>query len=85
MMAAGKAIDPFWNLYRQHYNTETAKDYLAEMKIGVLDPSEKREEVDETNPYSKDPQRHPGLKFHRFDVVEFYILGFFTVRRYSTV
>jgi hypothetical protein len=66
MMAAGKSIDAYWNLYRQHLNNETASDLLKEMQIGVLDPNEPREEVDESNPYSKDPARHPGLKFHRF-------------------
>lgn len=65
MLAAGKAIDPFWNLYRQHYSSSAPAELLAEMRIGTLDPNEAPLEVDATNPYSNDPARHPGLVFHR--------------------
>jgi sulfite oxidase len=64
MLAAGSAIDPFWRVYQQHLNSNLPQELLATMKVGVLDPSEKPTEVDMSDPYSHDPSRHPGLKFH---------------------
>mmetsp|Transcript_36653 Transcript_36653/g.98187 ORF Transcript_36653/g.98187 Transcript_36653/m.98187 type:complete len:529 (-) Transcript_36653:232-1818(-) len=64
MMAAGKAIDPYWRIYQQHTNSATPSELLAAMKIGELDKSEAPTVVDESDPYSSDPERHPGLLFH---------------------
>ena len=40
MLAAGKAIDPFWRVYQQHENSKLPRQLLAGMRIGSLDPTE---------------------------------------------
>jgi hypothetical protein len=40
MLAAGKAIDPFWRVYQQHENSPLPKQLLGQMRIGSLDPTE---------------------------------------------
>ena len=65
MLAGGKAIDPFWRIYRTHLKSQLAQETLEQMRIGSLDPSEKPTEVDSSDPYGRDPaERHPGLLFH---------------------
>ena len=62
MLAAGKSIDPYWNIYRQHEN-QNVQEILAAMKIGkVIDyvPTTKEE------PYARDPVRSHDLKFHSY-------------------
>lgn len=62
MLAAGKAIDPFWRIYQQHEGRGTALPALEKMRIGNLaDPPAP---VTGDDPYSLDPDRHPGLIFH---------------------
>lgn len=62
LLAAGKAIDPFWRIYQQHEGRGTALKQLEDMRIGDLaDPVP----IDfGQDPYSCDPDRHPGLIFH---------------------
>jgi len=62
MLAAGKAIDPFWRIYQQHEGRDTAVQMLAKMRIGDLADPVKVELGDD--PYDADPERHPGLIFH---------------------
>eukprot|EP00929_Paragymnodinium_shiwhaense_P009329 TRINITY_DN11345_c0_g1_i1.p1 TRINITY_DN11345_c0_g1~~TRINITY_DN11345_c0_g1_i1.p1 ORF type:complete len:639 (-),score=134.90 TRINITY_DN11345_c0_g1_i1:350-2266(-) len=62
MLAAGKAIDPFWRIYQQHENRGTALNQLEKMRIGDLADFQPMEKGDD--PYSTDPERHPGLIFH---------------------
>eukprot|EP00933_Yihiella_yeosuensis_P070685 TRINITY_DN78836_c0_g1_i1.p1 TRINITY_DN78836_c0_g1~~TRINITY_DN78836_c0_g1_i1.p1 ORF type:complete len:660 (+),score=140.00 TRINITY_DN78836_c0_g1_i1:139-2118(+) len=63
MLAAGKAIDPFWRIYQQHTGRGNATTQLEKMRIGDLaNPPAKME--DEKDPYDADPDRHPGLIFH---------------------
>ncbi len=38
-MAAGGAVEPFWDLYAQH-KTKEVLEILEEMRIGNLDPKE---------------------------------------------
>ena len=57
MLAAGKAIDPFWRIYQQHTNSKLPKQLLSEMRIGTLDPNEPAVEVDENDPYANEPVR----------------------------
>eukprot|EP00041_Stephanoeca_diplocostata_P011064 m.179828 g.179828 ORF g.179828 m.179828 type:complete len:564 (+) comp18398_c0_seq9:310-2001(+) len=64
MLAAGKDIGPFWRVYQQHMNNKLPRELLMGMQVGIVDPSEPKEEFDESDPYSRDPTRHPGLKFH---------------------
>ena len=37
LLAAGKAIDPFWSVYQVHFSSDNAKQLLDDMKIGRLD------------------------------------------------
>jgi len=63
MLAAGKAIDPFWRIYQQHIGRGNALELLESMRIGDLsDPPQQ----DDGNccPYNTDPERHPALIFH---------------------
>mmetsp|Transcript_5700 Transcript_5700/g.10872 ORF Transcript_5700/g.10872 Transcript_5700/m.10872 type:complete len:547 (-) Transcript_5700:108-1748(-) len=65
MLAAGKCVDPFWNVYRQHL-TEKVRDILRPYKIGVIDSAEwaATKIADANDPYSTDPDRNPILQFH---------------------
>ncbi len=63
-MAAGGAVDPFWDMYQQHLE-EGPLEILESMRIGNLDTSkdvvvEKKEVVDL---YANEPweSRHPSL------------------------
>eukprot|EP00392_Amoebophrya_sp_AT5.2_P016946 g17256.t1 len=40
MQAAGKAIDPYWNVYQQHFRTSEAMELLEKYKIGEIHPDE---------------------------------------------
>jgi sulfite oxidase len=64
MLAAGKAIDPFWRIYQQHEGRGNAVNQLATMCIGDLADPVSASDGDETDPYDQDPDRHPGLIFH---------------------
>jgi sulfite oxidase len=35
MLAAGKSIDAYWNLYRQHFNSSAPMEMLQAMQIGA--------------------------------------------------
>ncbi|KAE8626481.1 hypothetical protein XENTR_v10006639 [Xenopus tropicalis] len=61
MLAAGGALEPFWALYGVHKN-EHVLEILKEYKVGELNSAEKDEPVDESDPYSQEPSRHPVLK-----------------------
>ncbi|KAK6017779.1 cytochrome b5-like Heme/Steroid binding domain protein, partial [Ostertagia ostertagi] len=62
LLAAGGAVDPYWSLYAQHKTAEVM-EILEEYRIGNLDPKdvEATKTVDASNPFSKDPERHPAL------------------------
>ena len=60
LMAKGSNIDPFWNMYQQHLTPEVAA-VLEPLRIGSLDPNEALPEFDESDPYAKEPVRHPAL------------------------
>lgn len=62
MLAAGKAIDPFWRIYQQHEGRGTAMKALQSLRIGDLADPPAPEVTDD--PYDADPERHPGLIFH---------------------
>ncbi|CAJ1405540.1 unnamed protein product [Effrenium voratum] len=63
MLAAGKAIDPFWRIYQQHTGRGNALELLESMRIGDLsDPPQADDRS--SCPFSTDPERHPGLIFH---------------------
>lgn len=61
MLAAGKAIDPYWNLYRQH-NKEIEETILKPMKIGLL--KDYKQDNTFNDLYINDPHRSNDLYFH---------------------
>ena len=68
MLAAGKSVEPYWNIYRQHTNSTTAGNLLEEMRIGTLHQDdviaaekERQSKVKEGDPYALDPIVSPVL------------------------
>ena len=65
-LAAGQDIEPFWNIYRQHYNSELPFEILQSLQIGslhaddVITPSSLDKDAD-TNPYKNDPTLSPVM------------------------
>ncbi|CAM9418603.1 unnamed protein product [Ectocarpus sp. 4 AP-2014] len=62
-MAAGGALEPFWQLYALHMKDEVL-DILKTLRIGSLsleDMAEHKSNADKNSddPYAKDPARHP--------------------------
>jgi len=64
LMAAGKSVDPYWNVYQQHFNSGFPREMLESMRIGTLAPGEAVEQAFE-DPYALDPVRHPSLIYHQ--------------------
>jgi len=64
LLAAGKSIDAYWNLYQQHLNSEAPMQMLKAMQIGVLDASEVETDMDANDPYSNDPKASDLLLSH---------------------
>ena len=64
MLAAGGAVDPFWNLYQQHFDGKV-QDILRKYQIGVLSEKEEKIEYDSSDPYANDPTRHSALVVHK--------------------
>jgi hypothetical protein len=56
LMAAGGRVDPFWNLYQQHF-TEKVQDQLKALRIGTLNPDEPQI-IDDTDPYKDEPGKY---------------------------
>ncbi|KAH9514890.1 hypothetical protein Btru_021275 [Bulinus truncatus] len=60
LLAAGKSIEPYWNIYSAH-KTGEIYEILETLRIGnILEPDVKKE-TDEWDPYRRDPQRSPLL------------------------
>ena len=67
MMAAGGAVDSFWQLYPQHLRSPSVAAALEELRIGTLSAAEAAEVASELpagNPYASDPPLHPALRLH---------------------
>jgi len=75
MTAAGKSLEPYWALYRQHVQPGSAgaelhpKDHVAEilapLQIGWLDPADVAAAAaarSDDDPYAKEPARSPMLR-----------------------
>ena len=65
MMAAGKAVEPFWKIYPQHLKSEYLNRILPTLEIGelsVIEPHDTNEYIDD--PYQYDPERHPALHIY---------------------
>lgn len=67
MLAAGGSVEPFWRIYRQHYNSKLPLELLAPMKIGRLHPDDivTVDPKDESDPYKDDPELSPVLIYHQ--------------------
>ena len=70
LQAAGTAIEPFWYLYRQHFNSDLPMRLMERMAIGQL-REEDQNEIDEQmivleqdDPYIHEPKRNPLLRVH---------------------
>lgn len=69
MLAAGGDIAPFWNLYRQHFNSPLPRELLANMRIGSLSQEDvrrmqaSRSPGDDKDPYNKDPALSPVMHY----------------------
>lgn len=69
LLAAGKSIEPFWQLYAAH-NHEDVHKILERLRIGNLREEDVatldklRKERYGDGPYSRDPARHPALKIN---------------------
>ena len=64
LVAAGKAIDPFWKVYTVHNSVDT-HELLEEMRIGNLDLATvpKKEEIPVGDQWKNEPaMRHPALR-----------------------
>jgi len=62
MLAAGGDIEPFWNLYQQHY-TEQIHNILESFRIGDLNQNEVQSQaVDTSDPFADEPQRSTLLR-----------------------
>ncbi|XP_006004738.1 sulfite oxidase, mitochondrial [Latimeria chalumnae] len=62
MLAAGGALEPFWAMYAVH-NQMHIFEILNEYKIGELSLEDQSQiPVDISDPYAKDPVRHPALR-----------------------
>ena len=67
MLAAGKSVEPFWQIYQQHLGNQAVQDILGELQVGELDAKDVAglaEELDTSDPYSKEPPTHPALSVH---------------------
>lgn len=67
VMAAGKSVEPFWRVYRQHYNAALPLKVLEPLRVGTLHPDDvavQEKTRDTSDPYSKDPELSPVLKVH---------------------
>lgn len=62
MLAAGKSVEPYWRVYRQHYNSKLPLELLGPMRIGTLHPEDvaaNNAARDLSDPYSGDPDVSP--------------------------
>ena len=64
MLAGGKDLEPYWNIYRQHLNDNIINTILLPLKIGSLSDYEHNKYLNTTDPYISDPKRNDLLKFH---------------------
>lgn len=65
LMAAGDSIEPYWNLYQQHYNSSLPMELLQSMRVGTLHPDDfkavEESQLSEDDPYVHDPKLAPVM------------------------
>ena len=63
-------MEPFWNVYRQHFASDLPMRLMEKMVIGRLNEKDqevidaKMEAIADDDPYAYEPKRHPNLKIH---------------------
>lgn len=70
ILAAGGAVEPFWKIYQQHYNSNLAPNALKPLLIGYLHPEDvaieaAEQAISSDDPYSSDPPVSPVQIFHQ--------------------
>lgn len=63
MLAANKQLEPYWNLYKQHFKPEVF-ELLDSMKVGELSDYNPDKFNYLQDPYQNEPERSPKLKIH---------------------
>ncbi|OQR84145.1 sulfite oxidase [Achlya hypogyna] len=69
LLAAGKSIEPFWQIYAAHNHADVHK-ILETLRIGNLDADDVRALEEERKkkfgdgPYANEPMRHPAMKIN---------------------
>eukprot|EP00118_Oscarella_pearsei_P025113 m.307539 g.307539 ORF g.307539 m.307539 type:complete len:511 (+) comp42422_c0_seq1:128-1660(+) len=62
ILAAGKAVDPFWAVYQVHMGSPDAQELLESMKIGQLLPGDKETTSSSADDvFANEPERSPLL------------------------
>jgi sulfite oxidase len=88
MLAAGEDIEPFWNIYRQHFNSALPQELLKSMRIGNLHPDDVYKPpagaMKEGNPYKNDPSLSPVLKYLQRQPINAEAPGFLLVDSWIT-
>jgi len=67
LLAAGKSVEPFWRIYRQHYNSKMPLEFLGPMRVGTLhadDVASQAKTNDSSDPYNDDPVTSPVMIIH---------------------
>ena len=65
MLAAGKSVEPYWNIYKQHSNNKDLMNtILPDLKIGTISDYDPNKYKNYTDPYIHDPIRNPNLIYH---------------------
>jgi sulfite oxidase len=79
MLAAGKDIGPFWNVYQQHLNSKLPLELLENMRIGTLHPDDvaaEAQNADTSDPYAKDPLLSPLMIYTQRKPINAELPGF---------
>ena len=68
LLAAGQAVEPYWSIYRQHYNSKLPGTIMPGLLIGYIHPDDVTP-VDASavadDPYKDDPVVSPVQVFHQ--------------------
>eukprot|EP00756_Hemistasia_phaeocysticola_P019350 Hpha_TRINITY_DN15652_c0_g2::TRINITY_DN15652_c0_g2_i1::g.98658::m.98658/K00387/SUOX; sulfite oxidase len=63
LMAAGASIEPFWQIYQAHRESDITMKLLESMRIGNVDKEDRIKQLKQqaADPYATEPPRHPAL------------------------
>jgi len=68
MQGAGGAVESYWRVYQQHYNSPLVNELLASMRVGTLHPDDvpTPNDNDILDPYLSDPLLQSSLIVHSY-------------------